>query len=330
MSNMIIGPVLQDIIGTGLGGRDVVIATAFYTAGPLEKINVTAERLTLAVRLDTGNLKDWVNGSIDPAALLSAVKRFSQDGVSVMIYAGTNAHAKIYLGEKSALIGSANLTTRGLLGVGDEAMWAVLRKGADGRKISNGVRKYLSTLKQLSIDELDMFVGNNIGVVKKARKKAKPEYFEANPSRIDATQRPERLGTYDDFLAWLEKCGTKGASETLDRARGKANLTGHIWRNYHGIRQYLIHSPGQQNRFSKASEDDYKLSKDPATESDISDFVRNYAVIESEFDPDRWKTYLPIECGGRAGRHGGTIGNLNKMLPLVAKYMSKRLGGMKK
>jgi len=327
---MIIGPVLRDISETGLGGRDMVIATAFYTAGPLEKLNVTAERLTLAVRLDTSNIKDWVNGSIDPVALLSAVKRFSQNGVSVTIFTGPNAHAKIYLGEKSALIGSANLTTRGLLGVGDEAMWTVMRKGSDGRKVSDGVRKYISTLRPLSIDELDRFVSANASAVKHARKKTKPDYFEANPSRIDATQRPERLGTYDDFLVWLGECKTQAASETLSRARGKGNLSGHIWRNYHGIRQYLIHSPGQQDRFSKESEDGYKLSKDSETEGDISNFVRKYSVIESEFDPDRWKTYLPVECGGRAEKHGGTIGNLNRMLPLVAKYMSKRLGDMTK
>lgn len=87
------------------------------------------------------------------------------------------------------------------------------------------------------------------------------------------------------------------------------------------MRQLFLADPDARDRFEVESPDLYKLSRDPQMESRIARFVKENAVDETDFRLDVWKTYLPVECGGRAGKHGSTIGNLNRMLPLVARYL---------
>jgi len=321
---MLVGPILNDIEGAGMSGNHSILATAYYTAGPLGQLRMNARRVTLAVRLDFADLADWISGGIDPPALLQAASSWVQHGSEVRLYIGKNAHAKFYMGEHSALIGSSNLTSRGLSGLGDEVMWRVPMHGEERKSFDRGVRRYLGGMELISLLDLERFVDQNASVVEK-KKKNKLQSEESRPKRILESQRPLRLGSYSNFLDWLTKQQTPAAREILERANGKNNLSGHIYRNYYGIRQYLIYSPQSQNRFKTTSEDSYKLSWDTATEGDIAYFVKKYATDEDDFSLERWKTYLPAECGGRAGKHGGTIGNLNKMLPLVAKYLTSRL-----
>lgn len=321
---MLVGPILNDIEGAGMSGNHSILATAYYTAAPLRQLRMSAMKVTLAVRLDLDNLTDWINGSIDPPALFQTASRWTEHGSEVKLYIGKNAHAKLYMGEHSALIGSANFTSRGLSGLGDEMMWCVPMRGNERKSLEKGVRRYLDGMNLMQLKDLERFVDKNESLVKKAKKK-KLQSGESRPKKIYKEQRSLRLGSYSDFLAWLTKQPTTAAEEILARANGKNNLSGHIYRNYYGIRQYLIYSPDRQDRFSNASEDEYKLSSDAETEDDIARFVKDYATDEDDFSLKTWKTYLPTECGGRAGRHGGTIGNLNRMLPLVAKYLAARL-----
>lgn len=330
MSQMLVGPILKDVEDLGLSGNEALIATAYYTAGPLKKLRIDAQRVTLVVRLDKEDLKDWVYGSIDPVALCDAIKGLTSRGIDVSLYAGKFAHAKMYVGEDHALIGSANLTTRGFSGVGNESLWRLDLQSVQGRSFVRGFRRYIQGMTALPLHELEGFVDKNRSSVAKARRSIRHRSFEARPAKITEGQRPLRLGSYLEFQKWLGTRSTDAAKEILARANGKGNLSGHIYRNYYGIRQYLIHSPEKQGEFRKMSEDSYKLSSDPETEHDISEFVKSYATDEDNFILDTWKTYLPTECGGRAANHGGTIGNMNRMLPLVAKYLSRSLGTSKK
>lgn len=330
MSQILVGPILKDVEELGLSGKEALIATAYYTAGPLKKLRIDAQRVTFVVRLDQENLIDWVWGSIDPIALCDAVNGLMNRGIDVKMYAGKLAHAKMYVGEHRALIGSANLTTPGFSGVGNEVLWRLDLQSKQGRNFVRGFRRYTDGMATLSVHELEEFIQKNRSRVAKAARSIRRKSLEVPPAKITEAQRPTRLGSYLGFQKWLGTRGTDAAKEILARAHGKGNLSGHIYRNFYGIRQYLIHSPEKQDKFSELSENTYKLSSDSKTENDISNFVKNYATDEDDFVLDTWKTYLPAECGGRAAKHGGTIGNMNRMLPLVAKYLSSSLGTTKK
>lgn len=326
---MLIGPVLNDIHALGLAKGKTVIATAFYTAGPLRQLQITSGKAIFAVRLDRNDLTQWIDGSIDPAALARTARKLVDQGTSVEISVSKIAHAKFYVGNDAALIGSANLTTRGLAGLGNEAMCHIPLSAGTKTSIQAGLSRYLKSLQPITLNELEEFVAQNTADVLSERRKRKIRDTENRPPKVEHSDRPVRIGTYESFLAWLGSTNTDAAREILERAKGKNNLSGHIYRNFFGLRQYLIHAPANLKRFTKESEDEYKLSKDTATEEDLKDFVQNHAFDEDKFSLDTWKTYLPQECGGRAEKHGGTIGNLNRMLPLVAKHLAKKLRSSK-
>lgn len=217
------------------------------------------------------------------------------------------------------MIGSANLTLQGF-GGGWE-MVQTSREPHDIRTVRASLKAYARTLTAFTLEELEAYVAKHKDFVSEFRKKNKRLLYR-DFLTAPAT-RPPRLGAYAHFLGWVENQPSDAAKEISARAHGKGNLQGHINRNFYGLRQFLLAYPENLERFRIENPDTYRLSADSATENAIASFVAENAVDEDSFSLNTWKTYLPQECGGRAARHGGTIGNLNRMLPLVARYLAK-------
>ena len=323
MSQVIVGPVLQHLRMIGLDGGAVTLATAFYTGRALNSLVVNADSVTVMCRLDFDSIEDWKRGFLAPDSLLSFLQMHQQRGAKTNLYTAPTAHAKVYLGSNAALIGSANLTIRGF-GAGHEILTRCRSRRALHR-VRNALLEYQRTLTKVELGQLEQYVVKNVHRIRisKAKRRLK------KPDQLPKSNRSIRshLGSYDGFLTWLGGTTGSGASEILARANGKSNLQGHIDRNFHGLRQFLITYPDVFDKMQSTDPDTYKLSQDDEMERKIRVFVDEFASDEEHFVLEIWKTYLPKECGGRAGRHGGTIGNLNYMLPLVAAYMKHSLGG---
>lgn len=322
----VLGPVLSDLEDVGLAGQHAVIATAFYTKGPLQNLRIQAERLTLLVRLDLNSIEEWARGSIAPDALAEFVRRLSGAGIDVKLFVSRLAHAKAYLGQHGFLVGSANLTSRGFSGIGSELLWGDTSAIARER-LAQSLRRYRGGMSALSLSRLEQYVETNTKAVNRLARRVRTDLSdESRVHHIDATSRPTRLGDYDDFLRWLlKRPRNEAAQEIHARGMGKNNLSGHIYRSFYGIRQFLLSDPKLMNRFRVEDANAYRLSADQNVEQQMADFVNYEAADEEDFVLDTWRSYLPKECGGRAGAHGGTIGNLNRMLPLVAHYISERM-----
>src|SRR3546814_6133452 len=69
----IVGPVIADLDSIGAG--DVTIATAFYSMGALNALNIEANSLRLFVRLDLTSPVEWALGSLNPPALRDFIQR---------------------------------------------------------------------------------------------------------------------------------------------------------------------------------------------------------------------------------------------------------------
>jgi hypothetical protein len=268
-------------------------------------------------RLNFNSTREWELGCIDPPALLDFADSQIERGCDFRLWGAERAHAKVYVGQTAALIGSANLTLAGF-GGGHE-MLELVRSKSSVRRISDALKAYAEGLSEISIEQLRHYV--EVNKLRVAKKK-----FVAEDDRIPASGVGQlSVGDYLSFKKWLKIESGKSAAEVLARAEGKHNLSGHINRNFYGLRQFFISFPELIEEFARRDPERYKLSKDSQTEAQISKFVANHAVDEGGFSLDRWKTYLPIECGGRAEKHGGTIGNLNRMLPLVARYVGEAI-----
>jgi|GEM_PF-2438929 len=322
----LLGPVLSDLEDVGLSGTKVVIATAFYTNQPLQKLQIGAEHLTMLVRLDLHSIEEWARGAIAPDALLQFANRIRDAGTSVNLFVSPAAHAKVYLGQHAFLVGSANLTSRGFSGTGRELLWRDTSPIAR-KRMATTLKRYQQGMSPLSLIDLEQYIARNIKAARRMAKRIRtPKTNEGRVPSIKNGDRPKRLGQYSQFLNWLcQQSNNNAAQEIFARGNGKGNLSGHIYRNFYGLRQFLLSDPRLMQRFRAEDSNTYKLSADQTAEQQMADFVADGATNEEDFSLEIWKTYLPRECGGRAGAHGGTIGNLNRMLPLVAKYLSREM-----
>lgn len=317
---VIVGPILSDLLALRWGGEQTVVATAFYSKRALQSLTVSSDELQVLCRLDRDDPEEWARGMIAPDALLERLRSFEENGTRVDLRVHRSAHAKVYWGEFGVMIGSANLTLQGFGGA-----WEMVHASdapEDIREARAGLKVYARTLDALTLDDLEAYVVKHGSFVRQYAKKHSSKKHRDRVSTPKA--RPSRLGDYADFLKWVNRRDGQAAGEIYARANGKGNLSGHINRNFFGLRQFLLAYPEHFARFRKKDPDTYKLSQDAMTERDMAIFVRNYASDEDTFTLNTWKTYLPQECGGRAAKHGGTIGNLNRMLPLVALYLAKR------
>ncbi|WP_242217615.1 hypothetical protein [Shinella zoogloeoides] len=320
----IVGPLVSDI--ASISGDDVTLATAFYTSGALDVLNIKAKRLRLLMRLNTQSVADWAVGSLDPLALRAFIQRHKQTCGEVSLLISPTAHAKIYSGQNGYLVGSANLSTRALSGSAAEILWF---ESDDERKraMDAAVQDYSQKFSPCSIAQLDAYIAANEVKAKELSKKIPREMFTDEEDRLPrGILRPARLGDYDAFLGWLSKHTSPAAKEVLARANGKSNLSGHIRQAFFGLRQFLLGAPDVMYHFTKVDPDSYSFSSDVSTASKLGSFVTKHARDEGPFSPKKWQTYLPKSAGGKQVTGGATSGNLNRMLPLIARYLTVRIG----
>jgi hypothetical protein len=314
----IVGPVLPHLHSIGLGGAKLTLATAYFTGRVLDSLETNAASVSVLCRLDRNTSDDWAAGYIDPPALLRFAEEQERRGAKVQVLVSPTAHAKVFLGERAALIGSANLTLRGF-GGGQEIVYRMVDTGTR-KQMAKALAIYAKDFEEMKLADLAAYIRSFRAAVARRPRLRTPE--DRLP-RFCRSRHPH-LGGYGDFLSWLAKRTTFGAREILSRAYGKHNLSGHIDRNFHGVRQFLLAFPEELSRLASL-EETYSLSRDLPAKQRLEQFVVHHAADESGFSVDTWRTYLPDSCGGKATSGGATIGNLNYMLPLVAKYLVAKI-----
>jgi hypothetical protein len=321
----ILGPVMADLDKVGLDKGQLIVATAFYSRPRLEELAPQAERIDLLVRLDLSTPLEWIAGGVAPDALLDFAKKEAARGAVVRIFCGATAHAKVYLGAKGFFVGSANLTVRGFGGLANEVLWYEDHPPAM-RIMRQTLGAYRQGLSHLAIDELEHYVQTYSATVKAAirsRRHAKNPEAELPPGLRD---RASRLGDYPDFIGWLEGRRDPASDVIRRRARGEGQLSGHIRRNFFGLRQFLVAHPSIMRLMATKDPAQYRLYRDSATQERLHSFVMQEAADEADLSVSTWRTYLPESSGGKPKTGGGTSGNLNRMLPLIAEYLVGRVG----
>lgn len=315
MADAIVGPMLADVLALS-SGRTFVLASAFYSEARLDATTISAGSADFMVRLNLKSIDDWVARAIAPDALLKLWERHND--VDLNVYCGPGAHAKIYVGDDAFCVGSANFTVRGLAGTTDEILWRE-RDPSARKKMLRALKEYKSGLHPLTREELKDYVDRNLAIVKKLQLQSKRSMEDSLPPQL---HRPVRTGNYDEFLLWLSAQKSGAANEILSRANGKGQLSGHVRMNFYGIRQFLIAHPTHRKDLQSASPDGYRLCNDAPMEHAMKRFVEMEAADEGGLVLDTWRTYLPARSGGKPKSGGGTSGNLNRMMPLLANYLT--------
>lgn len=139
--------------------------------------------------------------------------------------------------------------------------------------------------------------------------------------KVRYLRRSVERSSYQGFVTWCRIYRSAASVEIAARARGKNNLSGHVHSSFYGLRQFFIAYPNEWRRLQSEDPNTYHVFQDPGMEARLRRFVLRNAVNEQDFLVDTWKSYLPLELGGRATRRGGAIGSLNRMMPLLADYL---------
>lgn len=327
MRTVLLGPVVADLDRVGLDSDYLAIASAFYSRQRLDALAIDAMHLDLLVRLNTSDLTEWINGAVDPDALLDFSQRLIQKSVRVRIFVSPTAHAKVYLGDGGFLVGSANLTVRGFGGLVNEILWYESDLSSR-RAMKSALEKYRAGLRQLELEELAGFVAKNRNGVKKARAKLGSTRRSIRPAEDmlpRSMARPARLGDFLDFVRWLDRQRGDARELIARRARGEGQLSGHIKRNFFGLRQFFIAHPAEMQDALRQEPGIYALHQDPPMQDALRSFVLREAVDEDALSVSTWRTYLPQSAGGKPKSGGGTSGNLKRMIPLVARYLKTKV-----
>jgi hypothetical protein len=306
----------------------LAIASAFYSKQRLDALHIDAAHLDLLVRLDTSDVSEWVLGSVAPDALLDFVRRVSGRSIRVRLLVSPTAHAKVYLGSNGFLVGSANLTVRGFGGLANEILWYERDRSAT-RAMRSVLRRYQAGLRPVELDELARFVELHRDKVKEAKAKlwaARKSRGPAEDQLPRQVARPARLGDFADFVSWLDRHRGEAHRLIARRARGEGQLSGHIKRNFFGLRQFFIAHPSDMRHALRQDANSYTLGQDHVMQGALRAFVLREAVDESALSVSTWRTYLPQSAGGKPKSGGGTSGNLKRMIPIVAQYLNTKVG----
>lgn len=293
----------------------ITVFSPFYTAGGLFLFesalneNISIKEINFNCRLTK---HDWIQGSIDPEALLRMCRKLNSQ-IRLNIACNDMLHAKAYYSEKMGLVGSANLTSQGF-GNGLEFLLMITGNVLDDVK-SWFKHNVGPSLRKISIRELRQFVKQNIHEVnrekKKIRKILKRKIFTLGHISIDR------------FINFCAKLQGSAPKEVVLRFFGKDQLSGHIKNFYYASYQFLNKNRNLVKPMAKISPNDFRLQNTPYLNI-WKRFIKSANIKDIPsvgFYAQSTLRYLPIKLGGRQTTGGAGIGNLNRVLPLVARFI---------
>jgi HKD family nuclease len=306
---------LNIIVGKG---SHVTIFSPFYTAAGLLLFkhlldrNNSIKEVNFNCRLTK---HDWIQGSIDPESLLEIVK-ISAGRIKFNIAHRDTLHAKAYFCEKNGLIGSANLTSQGF---GSGLEFLLLVSDSVLKSTKEWFKKHVSPyLKKITLGELEYFIEKNKTEVYKKRR-------IINRVLNKKIKRKTLFLPYapvDDFIDYCAKLDGAASKEVVLRFMGKDHLSGHIKNFYYASQQFFDKYQKLTKKMSQVLPDNFRLQNAPFKITWIK-FIQGSQlkdIVPVGFLAQSTLNYLPSALGGKQTTGGAGIGNLNRILPLVAQF----------
>lgn len=317
----------------------LTICSPYYTERGVEKIlDSLGENISLSftTRLSPS---DWANNISDPEALLILLDLLENGGHDVILQIHQRLHAKVYIADTTmALIGSSNLTEGGFERNFELMVWL---QGEEAKKAYDILYENLvSDSRPLKIDQLRLWVENNLDSIKGVRRKK--DAFEAEELGKAQKELDELLGYGHDapkidepmvsdltsFVSWLKlNHGESGAKVLLARHDNSdnQNLTGHFRQCFYAVFRFIRERPNFLQILSEscdtlAPDDIYQLSQE-VSEHWIEHIDAHATDSGEGYSYSVLRGILPPSLGGTRLGGGGGSSTLKRMLPLVSKFI---------
>jgi hypothetical protein len=299
-----------DLLKEIISSKHLRAASPFYSSSSLRLINPRkVKSLTLITRLPTQYIMPSAFIENDPAPLADLARRM---GGRMKLFALPGLHAKLYVNEESAWVGSSNFTKNGFSGKqeivihfdSEDSIWPDIYKNYQNNAVEVGLNelKKLSEWVTLGLTNIRSFV----------RSEGKSEVESKKISM-----------TLEDFIDWLADPSqpmTKTRKHLYERVQGKNYMSGHVPPSFNGALSFLQLNP-------KYIFDLVGVSDQSIPQQVLDDFAAFILKFGDQYRGSRggyWRNYLSVKLGGAqvSGGAGDTVAK--KCLVLIPAYIRAR------
>ena len=291
-------------------GKAPILVSAFYSGAMLTRLSdAKPSDAKLLVRLPTpsGPIPRILPN--DPRTLLTFAKR----NPSVRLFVHPKIHAKVYVSDKIAMVGSANLSMAGFGGSYEASL--LTKDAATVAQLRISAQDFVDASQPADIKYLERLI-HSIA----AGKAVVQPTPDASASSAVAFATQAGNPPFESFVAWLASQKSDVAQGVYDRCKGKNNLSGHAYSAYHGL---CVIFRGDPTWARSLAGKDWQSAKVSAATERIRDFVEQNPQLIRNRRKGYWETsYLPPNLGGPKDRSGGAgIGLIKAMMVVLPQYL---------
>lgn len=300
----------REILKEIISGSNIKVASPFFSSASLNLISARhTKKMVFITRLPTQYIMPSAFIENDPAPL---AELFSQLSNRLNVYALPSLHAKLFLKDKTAWVGSANLTLNGFSGKPE-----IVIRFKDSENYWSGVfsdyRSIASPVRRPDLAKLLKWIDLGLTKVRGQDNTAERPSGEAAYAPL----------TFEDFVEWLSEPRQPHPSirkHILDRVNGKNFMSGHVPTAFHGAMAFLRLNGEHRHRLESVSD----TSIPTGILSEFASFVEEYGDEYRGPKGGYWRNYLSTRLGG--AQHGGGAGDTvaKKCLVLIPAYVNAR------
>ena len=325
-------PDIRDLRRSCEGGTAILISAPYYSREGLNWIRPSSGgEVEFWTRF---NPRDWAAGVSDPPALLRYLEKVGEERVSLRVHRAL--HAKIYLVDSTwSWIGSPNLSRAAF--TSNIELVAELDP-EETESLGNMVDDLRGSLRKLTVTDLRAYIEACEDAIRQLEDsdswenndfRAAVELADEYLSPPSALDRTARIPPLSDFIDFIDPMDGEVPQIIQDHHYNKSrqNRQGHVKQSYYALIHFFSDATGSQylGELLASSLNEYPRLSSGFVDAWIS-FVDDNARTRDGglgYSFSTLRNVLPERVGGYVTNGGGGIGTFSRMVPLVARFLSR-------
>ena len=325
-------PDIQELRRSCEGGTAILISAPYYSREGLNWIRPSpGGQVEFWTRF---NPRDWAAGVSDPPALLRYLEKVGEERVSLRVHRAL--HAKIYLVDSTwSWIGSPNLSRAAFT---SNIELVVELDAEETESLGKMVDVLRGSLRKLPVSVLRDYIGACEDAIRRLDDSDSwknddfqtavdmADEFLSPPSALDRTASLPLLTDFMRFVDTMDDKVPQTIQDHYHNLRGH-NRQGHVKQSYYALIHFFSDATGSQHIGGLL---DVPLDEYPQFSSGFVDawirFLDDNARTRDDdlgYSFSTLRNVLPERIGGYLIGGGGGIGTFTRMVPLVARFLSK-------
>lgn len=325
-------PDIQELRRSCEGGTAILISAPYYSREGLNWIRPSpGGEVEFWTRL---NARDWATGVSDPPALLRYLEKVGEERVSLRVH--RVLHAKIYLVDSTwSWIGSPNLSRAAF--TSNIELVAEL-DAEETESLGSMVDDLRRRLRELTVTDLRAYVEACEDVIRQLEGSGAwdNDDFQAAVDMADELLSPPSaldgkapVPPLSDFIEFIDPMVGEVPRTILDHYHNlsRQNRQGHVKQSYFALIHFFSDATGSRylGELLALSLNEYPRFSSGFVDAWVRFLDDNARTRDGRlgYSFSTLRNVLPERVGGYVTNGGGGIGTFTRMVPLVARFLSK-------